>query len=119
MPDQWPRSLVRATLRDAGYDAVGTRTLASAMRIAVAEPDRGAVRLIVVDQAALGANGARLDQLLALHDAPATLLLASATAGTLAGAWQRVLRRPVSVADIATAVAAIVPLAAEGRHALD
>jgi len=120
LPDQWPRSLLRAALRDVGYDAVGTRTMETALRVRAVDPERGAVRLVVVDQSALGSGGgAQLDQLLERHGAPATILLARTTAKAPAGPWQRVLRRPVSVADIVSAVQGLLPLPATDRHPLD
>jgi hypothetical protein len=120
MPDHSHRALLRAALREVGYDAVGTRTLETALRVNTVEADRGAVRLIIVDQSALGGDdGEHLDRLLARHGAPATLLLARATIGTPKGAWQRVLRRPLSVADAVTATEVLLPLPAQGRHPLD
>src|SRR3954470_19927901 len=47
MPDQWPRALLRAALRDAGYDAVGAPGLSAALRYRPAVADRGPVRLVV------------------------------------------------------------------------
>jgi hypothetical protein len=120
MPEQWPRALLRSALRETGYDAVGTRTLSSALRVPVTMPGRGPVRLLVVDQAALdGDAGDRLERLLASHDHPATMLLARSTSATPAGTWDSVLRRPVSVAEISSAVQSMLPLPVEERSALD
>ena len=121
MPDQWARALLRAALRDVGYDAVGTRTLESALRVRADDPERGAIRLIIIDQPTLGDadSGEQLAQLLAHHGAPKTLLLARATIDAVAGPWQNVLRRPVSVADVVAATAALLPLAAADRRPLD
>jgi hypothetical protein len=120
MPDQWPRALLRSALREAGYDAVGTRNLSSALRVPAAMPGRAPVRSIVVDQAALEPESdERLSRLLAVHGEPATMLLARSTSTTPSGPWRRVLRRPVSVAEIVDAVQQLIPLPAEARHALD
>jgi CheY-like chemotaxis protein len=120
MPDRWPRALVRAALRDVGYDALGASTVEAALRVRAVDPDRGAVRLILVDQSALDhGGGAQLDSLLERHGTPSTLLLSRATAEPPAGPWQRVLRRPVSVAEIVSAVQTLFPLPAAGRHPLD
>lgn len=120
LPDQWPRALLRAALRDGGYDAVGTRTLETALRLPDVEADRGSVRLIVMDQSALGGSPeAELEELLDRHGAPPTLLLASATVDAPAGPWRRVLRRPVSVADIVAAVEKMLPMPAAARRPLD
>jgi DNA-binding response OmpR family regulator len=119
MPDQWPRALLRAALREEGYDAVGTRNIDSALRIRPDEADRGPVRLVVVDQAALKGAADKLEQLLARYHAPSTLLLARPTLATPAGPWDRVLQRPVSVAEILNAAEKLVPLSPEDRHPLD
>jgi DNA-binding NtrC family response regulator len=120
MPDQWPRALLRADLRQAGYDAVGTRNLSSAQRIRADEPDRGPVRLVVVDQSALGESGDdQLARLVTSHNAPATMLLARPTVPAPGGKWRSILRRPVSVGQIVAAAQELLPLPAEDRHPLD
>jgi DNA-binding response OmpR family regulator len=119
MSDQWPRALLRAALREQGYDAVGTRNLTSALRIRRDEPERGPVQLIVVDQPALAGAGSQLNELLNRHRAPATLLLARSTQAIPEGNWAKIIRRPVSIADIVTAVESLIPLAPENRHPLD
>jgi DNA-binding response OmpR family regulator len=122
MPEQWPRALLRSALREAGYDAVGTRNLSSAQRIPAAMPGRGPVRLVVLDQGAIdGAGEDLLPRLLAAHGHPATLLIARSTSAMPTGGaqWRRVLHRPVSVADIAGAVQSLLPLPAEQRRPID
>lgn len=120
MPDQWPRALLRAALREVGYDAVGTRTLVAALRVPPAEPERGPVRLVIVDQPALGpGSDEQITRLLARHGTPDTILLARAAVATPAGPWQRVLHRPVSVADVVSAAQELLPLELDSRHALD
>jgi hypothetical protein len=120
MPEQWPRALLRSALREAGYDAVGTRTLSSALRIPVTMPGRGPVQLLVVDQGALdGEADERLGRLTASHGHPATMLLARSTSAVPAGSWQRVLKRPVSVADIVRGVQEVLPLPAGQGRAID
>src|ERR1700682_6312362 len=54
MAEQWPRALPRAALREVGFDAVGTRTLGSALRVNPDEPDRGPIGLVILDQSVLG-----------------------------------------------------------------
>jgi hypothetical protein len=120
MPEQWPRALLRSALREAGYDAVGTRGLVPALRIGAHEPDRGPVRLVVVDQGAMGQeNDDAFARLMERHDDPATLLLARATSAEPKGRWERVLRRPLSVGDIVAAVQRALPLPVAMRHAID
>lgn len=120
MPEQWPRALLRAALREVGYDAVGTRTLGSAFRVNPDEPDRGPVRLVILDQSVLADEADdQLAQLLARHGLPATILLARPTLALPDGSWQRVLRRPVSVGEIVAEAQASLPLSPGHRHPLD
>jgi DNA-binding response OmpR family regulator len=120
MAEQWPRALLRSALRETGYDAVGTRTLSTALRVPVSLAGRGPVRLIVVDQSALHDDGGdRLERLLANHGHPPTMLLARSTSAAPGGSWDHVLRRPVSVAEISTAVRSVLPLPAEQRKRID
>jgi DNA-binding response OmpR family regulator len=120
MPDQWPRALLRAALREVGYDAVGAGSLAAALRVRPVEPERGPVRLIIVDQHALGdPNGERLTQLLARHGEPATMLLARTAVTVPARVWQRVLTRPVSIAEVVTVVQTLLPLPPEAHRVVD
>jgi AmiR/NasT family two-component response regulator len=121
METQWPRALIRAALREAGYDAVGTQSLATALRIRPTEPDRGPVRLVIVDQPALAGDReeARLAALLTRHEQPATILLARPTVRTSTRRWTRVLQRPVSVEDVVAASEAILPLARAEHRPLD
>jgi hypothetical protein len=119
MPDQWPRALLRAALREEGYDAVGTRNMDSALRIRSDEPDRAPVRLVIVDEAALKGAEDKLEPLLANHNAPSTLLLARPTLAARPGPWDLVLQRPVSVGEIVAAAKELVPLSLRDRHPLD
>src|SRR5439155_20440400 len=48
-PDQRSRALLRAELREAGYDAIGASSLTTTLRYPPDEPDRGPVRLFIVD----------------------------------------------------------------------
>ena len=118
MPEQWPRALLRAALRERGYDAVGTRNLDSALRVRPDEIERGPVQLIIVDYAAL-ADGNTLKQLVDRHRAPATMLLARSTQPTPTGSWAKILRRPLTIEDIVTAAEALIPLDATDRHPID
>ena len=118
MPEQWPRALLRAALREIGYDALGAPGLAGALRYRAQAPDRGPVRLVLVDQAVLQADDglALLITLLRRHENPVTILLARAmsTPGVpeeaVPAPWALVLRRPVSVDAIVAAVRDLLPL---------
>src|SRR5438876_5870264 len=116
MPEQWPRALIRAALREAGYDAVGTGNVGTALRIRSDEPDRGPIRLVVVDQSSLSGAHDKLRELSSRHGAPPSILLARPTLATPVGSWQRVLKRPVTIDDIVTAVGELMPLPDELRH---
>jgi hypothetical protein len=125
MPEQWPRALLRAALREVGYDALGAPGLPGAMRYRTESPGRGRVRLILVDASTLAGEGAGLlPPLLRRHAAAATLLLTRAipsppAADAVTPPWTRVVRRPVSIADLVAAIQAILPLPPEWRHPID
>jgi hypothetical protein len=120
MPAQWPRALLRAALREVGYDASGARDVDGASYQASDDPTRGPVRLIVIDQDALPAGDASRLETLRQH-APAAdlLLLAPATRRPIEGPWRRVIRRPASMADLVQAIEAMLPLPPDVRRPLD
>ena len=119
MTDQWPRALLRAALREGGYDAAGTRAIAGAVRLAGPDPDRGPVTLVVLAQEALtGADRRELDRLRAATDAP-IVLLAPAGRPVEAGPWAQVIRRPVSIGALVGAVETLVPLPPDARRPVD
>lgn len=118
MPDQWPRALLRAALREVGYDAAGTRALSGGLRLSADEPDRGPVRLIVIDQEALADDRHDLDELHRRTGAP-MVLLAPALRPPRAGPWTRVCRRPFSIGDVVRTIEDLVPLALEARRPID
>jgi hypothetical protein len=121
MSDDWRRALIRAALREVGYDAIGTQGSREAWLAPPEALDRGPVRLIIVDQDAL--SPVEIERLSALRQRfggdPDILLLARTTVAPPDGPWHRVLRRPVSVAEIVSAAEELVPLSAELRHAID
>jgi hypothetical protein len=127
MPAHWPRALFRAALREGGYDAVGAPGLRGALRYRAAAPDRGPVRLVVVDQDALrdGGAGPELAALVDRHTGPALVLLAKGgSAAPLPPAaraitWRHIVRRPASIAELVEAVQSALPLPPEARHPLD
>jgi hypothetical protein len=118
IPSQWPRALLRAALREAGYHALGTGGLSAARRFPTVESDGGdAVRLVLVDQEALaGSQSDEVEQLLSRHPEAVAVLLAPATRRTGEGPWHRIIRRPASVADVLAVVQSLVPLAASGSR---
>lgn len=120
MPDQWTRALLRAALREEGYDAIGSRGVRDAARVREDDPERGPVRLLIVDQDAL--SGSALPLLARLQSqlgAPATMLIKRAVRPMPDGQWQRVLQRPVSIEDVVMAAEALVPLPTAARHPVD
>jgi hypothetical protein len=118
MPDQWPRALLRAALREEGDDALGTRALDLMNKRMAPEPGRGAVRLVVLAQEAVtGASDPELEALRAA-DIP-IVLIAPSLRGELPGPWARVLRRPVSVGDVMREIERLLPLPPETRRPLD
>jgi hypothetical protein len=120
MPAQWPRALLRAALREVGYDASGTRALKSSVFQAAPDSARGPVCLVVLDQEALAEDEAGdLEALRARTFAAPILLLAPATRRVPEGPWTRVIRRPTSIADLVRAIEALVPVAPEARRPID
>jgi DNA-binding response OmpR family regulator len=120
LADQWPRALLRAALREAGYDAVGARGLPEALRYPADVPGRGPVRLMIVDQSVLrGVEDPLLVRLLGRHADPAVVLIAPATRPRVEGPWRRVIRRPATIEELVAAVQAILPLAATRSGPMD
>jgi hypothetical protein len=127
MPEQWPRSLLRAALREVGYDALGAPGLAGALRYRVQAPSRGPVRLVLVDQAALRGDETfpLLATLLHRFGDPAAILLARAVPmsgppeNVEPAPWTRVIRRPVSIDGIVAVVRELLPLPPGKSRPLD
>lgn len=112
MPDHWTRALLRAELIERGYDVVGAPDLASALLSRPVEKDRGPVRAILIDQDALVEPANRLlDLFVSRYRNPALLLLARAQLDTPPGPWQRIVRRPALIGEIASAVEETLPVA--------
>jgi hypothetical protein len=119
MPAQWPRALLRAALREVGYDAVGTRTVKGARALLSSSEGRGRVRLILIDQDAL-TEEARGDLEMLRRDSDAPLvLLAPTTRRVSEGGWAGVLRRPLTVGELAQAIERLVPLVPAARRPID
>ena len=127
MPEQWPRALLRAALREVGYDALGAPGLAGALRYRAQAPSRGPIRLVLVDQAALQGDKALplLTSLLHRYGDPAAMLLARAVPMSRPpekaepAPWMRVMRRPVSIDSIVAAVRELLPLPPGTSRPLD
>jgi DNA-binding response OmpR family regulator len=118
MRDQWRRALLRAALREVGYDAIGARDARDALLVRLNVPGRGPVRLVIIDQSAFAGGGAA-GALASRYPGASTLLLARATIAQLEGAWSRVLRRPFSIDDVVVAAESALPLPTALQHPLD
>jgi hypothetical protein len=120
MPAQWPRALLRAALREEGYDASGTRAVNGALYRAAPDPARGPVRLVLIDQDALSANDVgQIDDLRGRTSGAPMVLLAPATRRVQPGPWTRVIRRPISIAALVQAIESLAPLPPGARHPID
>ena len=118
IPDQWPRALLRAALREVGYDAGGTRVLSMVRGRIAPEAGRGPVRLVVLDQEAL--TDADASDLEALGTAGIPIVLLAPAVRTLhGGPWSRVIRRPFSIGDLVQAIEGLLPLAPGTRRPVD
>jgi DNA-binding response OmpR family regulator len=116
MADQRTRALLRAELREVGYDALGARDLGEALHYPAADVGRGPVRLIIIDHSVLrDAPEDLLTDLLDRFSRPATLLLGSAVAHST-GSFDRVMQRPTSIGEITWAVQSSLPLAEGAAH---
>jgi hypothetical protein len=107
--ERWPRALLRAELRHAGYDAIGASTLARTLRYPPADPERGPVRLIVVDSAAVVADPTALEDARRRYPGLQVVLVHRAGAPP-PGPWAATLQRPVTIGDIAASARRLVPL---------
>ena len=132
-PDQRSRALLRAELREAGYDAIGASSLTTALRYPPHEPDRGPVRLFIIDGDAAAAP-ALLERTRARYPESRFLLIQSGAGAAppaspgppdLPGAprppgpWQSVLRRPITIGEIVAAARELVPLPPELQVSID
>lgn len=120
MPAQWPRALLRASLREVGYDASGTRDLKAALYQASPNSARGPVRLVVLDQEALAEDdGSDLEALRSRTFAAPIVLLAPVTRRVRDGPWTRVIRRPTSIAALVQEIETLIPLVPGARRPID
>jgi hypothetical protein len=119
MPAQWPRALLRAALREVGYDAIGTRTVKGARVLLLSGEGRGPLRLILIDQDALTEDAHGDLEMLRRGSGAPLVLLAPATRRVSEGGWTGVLRRPLTVGELAQAVERLVPLSPAARRPID
>ena len=109
--DQWLRAGLRGELRERGYDAVGARDLGEAVHESRPQPGRGSVGLVLVDQASLGTEleAEAVDRLHRATWRARLVLIAPRSRKEAEGPWTDVLRRPITVGDIADYIARILP----------
>jgi hypothetical protein len=120
MAAQWPRALIRAALRQAGYDALGAADLREALAYPAEEEQRGPVRLIILDQSVLrGPDDKLAGELVDRHAGALTLVLESAFHPSVEGVWQRVIRHPATIADIVETARELLPLPPAAAHPMD
>jgi CheY-like chemotaxis protein len=111
MAAHWPRALIRATLREVGYDALGAHDLDEALTYPAEEEGRGPVRLIVLDQQAVpGMDDQRLRQLLEKHPEADAMLLRGAFQPSMPGPWRDVVQHPISIAELIERIRRLLPL---------
>lgn len=119
MPEQWPRALLRAALREAGYDAYGAIDISEATRPRRMSPERGAPEAVVIDHDAVAMLQPDTVRKVVERLGVPVVFVAHATREVPEAPWRRVLRRPVSVEDIAHEVEVLLPLAREARKPVD
>jgi hypothetical protein len=120
MAAHWPRALIRAALREAGYDALAAPNLEEALSYPAREAGRGTVRLIILDHAVIEPDrDSRLCHLLARHPEALTLVLQSAFGPSFTRAWPHILRHPVTIAEIVRTTEQLLPLPATSGQPID
>jgi hypothetical protein len=120
LKDRWTCVLLCAELRERGYLARCTQRLAVLLLLSdsqrgFSDPSWvGPVHAVLADRDALRAvDILTLTWLRAAFDLPAVALLDAADAGTFAGPWDRVLRRPLTLGAVADGLEELV----RGRRA--
>ena len=108
--EQWAPAGLRAELRERGVDAVGVRDIPEALT-QHPKSDRGPVRLLVIDQDTLSddVHAGMLPRVRTRLGDPRVILLAHATRETPPGDWELVLRRPVTIGEVADTVQRLLP----------
>ena len=108
--EQWARAGLRAELRERGIDAVGVRDIPEALT-QHPQSGRGPVRLLLIDQDTLSddVHAGMLRRVRTRLGDPRMILLAQATRDTAPGDWALILRRPVTIGEIADAVLRLLP----------
>jgi hypothetical protein len=107
--EQWPRALLRAELRHAGYDAIGAGTLARTLRYPPEDSERGAVRLIVMDERAAAADPTALEEVRRRYPG-AQFVLVHRAGPSPPGPWAATLQRPVTIGAIVATARRLVRL---------
>jgi DNA-binding response OmpR family regulator len=103
--EHWPRSLVRAELLEAGFDAVGAPSLAAALLYRADEKGRGPVRVVLLDETALTERDrGLLEHLRQRHRNPAVVLIARGPVEDRPGTWAKILHRPVRIGEAVAVV---------------
>src|SRR5262245_16477758 len=107
--EQWPRALLRAQLDEAGYDAVGVETIAAALDQPIEDPNRGPVRLVLVDSGFVAVEIEALEEARKrFTDIPFVVVH---QAGAIPpGRWAATLQRPVAIGDVVEMVRRLVPV---------
>jgi hypothetical protein len=101
--DQWASVLLCAELRERGYCAACVASLSA--ELLLPEPGLGPVRVTLADRERCRKNDVTtLQYFRAFGEGPACLLLIAADAEIIAGPWDEVLRRPLTIGALADAV---------------
>src|SRR5439155_23296130 len=123
-PDQRSRALLRAELRETGYDAIGASSLTTALRYPPDEPDRGPVGLFIVDGDA-AATPALLERTRARYAGSRFLLIRRGAAAAPSPPPERPpplpkgRRPPITIGEIVAAARELVPLPPELQVSID
>lgn len=100
-PRQWTRALLIAELDEAGYDAIGAASVLTALRYRGESPERGPVKLVLLEDRALDAEGrALLGDLRQRHPAAKWVILTAAGSAAPTGQWDLVIQRPIAIREL-------------------
>jgi len=112
MPQQWERAILRAELIERGHDVVGMRHLGDLLAFHAAEAGHAPIGVVLVDRTAFAGRHHRLLSILRRrHRCAPFVLLARAMTEVADCPWNAVLVRPLSVAQLADKIAALLALA--------
>jgi hypothetical protein len=103
MTDLDARRALLAELLESGIDAVGRESVGALLIDTPDAPEHGPLRAVLFDQQVVRERNGRLVELVRSRYRAASLVLLAGAATTISP-WQLVLRKPITIGEIATAL---------------